>query len=136
VKDLPFSVYDFFAYLASGFVVLLIAGYAFDINALPEKDASSVLLLAWVVAAYVTGHVVAHLSGSVLESGLARGRLGASATFFASVLGWRRLLFGSYLEPLPTRVIERVLSRANMLPDASLFFHCWAVAKIQSLSAV
>jgi len=129
VKDLPFSVYDFFAYLASGFVVLLIGGYAFDIDALPEKDASSVLLLAWVVTAYVTGHVVAHLSGSVIENGLVRERLGSSATFFASVLGWRRVLFRSYLEPLPGRVIERVLSRANTSPDASLFFHCWAVAK-------
>lgn len=129
MKDLPFSVYDFFAYLASGFVVLLIGGYAFNINALPQKDASSVLLLAWVVAAYVTGHVVAHLSGSVIENGLVRRRVVASATFFASVLGWRRVVFGAYLEPLPARVIERVLSRANMSPDTSLFFHCWAIAK-------
>ena len=129
MKDPPFSVYDFFAYLASGFVVLLIGGYAFDVDALPEKDASSVLLLAWVVAAYVTGHVVAHLSGSVLENSLVRERLGSSATFYASALGWRRRLFRGYLEPLPTRVIERVLTRADMSPDAGLFFHCWAAAK-------
>ena len=129
MKDLPFSVYDFFAYLASGFVVLLIGGYAFDIEALPEKDASSVLLLAWVIAAYVTGHVVAHLSGSLIENSLVRGRLGTNATLFASALGWRRRFFGGYLEALPTRVIEQVLARACMSPGAGLFFHCWAVAK-------
>jgi hypothetical protein len=129
MKDLPFSVYDFFAYLASGFVVLVIGAHAFDINALPQKDASSVLLLAWVIAAYITGHVVAHLSAAVIENGFVRQRLGSDATFFASALGWRRRLFRAYLEPLPSRVIERVLARANMCPDPSLFFHCWAVAK-------
>lgn len=129
MKDLPFSVYDFFAYLASGFVVLLIGGYAFGIDALPEKDASSVVLLVWIVAAYVTGHVVAHLSGSVIENDLVRRRLGFDAVFFASALGWRRRLFHAYFKPLPPRVMERVLTRSQMLPDASLFFHCWAVAK-------
>lgn len=129
MKDLPFSVYDFFAYLASGFVVLLIGGYAFDIRALPEKDASSVLLLAWVIAAYVTGHVVAHLSGGLIENAVVRGRLGTNATFFASALGWRRRCFRAYLEPLPSRVIERVLARAKMSPDAGMFFHCWVVAR-------
>jgi hypothetical protein len=129
MKDFPFSAYDFFAYLASGFVVLLIGGHAFDITAMPEKDASSVLLLAWVIAAYVTGHVVAHLSGSVIENSLVRGRLSTNATFFASALGWRRRFFRGYLEPLPTRVIEQVLARARISPDAGLFFHCWAFAK-------
>ncbi|MDP9190485.1 MAG: hypothetical protein M3P06_02125 [Acidobacteriota bacterium] len=129
MKDLPFSIYDFFAYLASGFVLLLIGGYAFDINALPQKDASSVLLLAWVIAAYVTGHVVAHVSGSVIETTLVRRRLGTNATFFSSPLGWRRRFFRGYLEPLPVRVIERVLSRAAIAPDPSLFFHCWALAR-------
>ncbi len=129
MKELPFSVYDFFAYLASGFVVLVVGAYAFDIDALPQKDASSVVLLAWVIGAYVTGHVVAHLSAAVIENGFVRRRLGSDATFFASALGWRRRLFRGYLEPLPSRVIERVLARANMCPDPSLFFHCWAVAR-------
>jgi hypothetical protein len=129
MKDLPFSVYDFFAYLASGFVVLLIGGYAFDLHGIPAKDASSVELLAWVVAAYVTGHVVAHLSGVVIESAIVRRRLGTNATFFASALGWRRGLFRGYLEPLPVRVIDCVLARSGMTPGTSLFFHCWSAAK-------
>ena len=129
MKDLPFSVYDFFAYLASGFIALLIGAYAFDFAALPANDASSVELLAWVIAAYVTGHVVAHLSGGVIENALVRRRIGNDGAFFACSLGWRRRLFGGYLEPLPERVIDRVLIRSSMKPDASLFFHCWSAAK-------
>src|SRR5205085_8770235 len=108
------------AYLASGFVVLLIGGYAFRLNAVPEKDASSIVLLAWVVAAYVTGHVVAHLSGVLIESTVVRGWLATDATFFASALGWRRRFFRGYLEPLPITVIERVLARAGMSPGTGL----------------
>src|ERR1043166_3298019 len=101
MKELPFSVYDFFAYLASGFVVLLVGGYAFGMTTIPAKDASSVELLAWVIGAYVTGHVVAHLSGAVIETTIVRQRIGTDVTFFASALGWRRRLFRGYLEPLP-----------------------------------
>jgi hypothetical protein len=135
MKDFPFTVYDFFAYLASGFVVLLISTYAFDIDVLPRTDASSVVLLAWVVAAYITGHVIAHLAGVMIEDAIVRRRIGRTeVALFSSQLGWRRRLFAGSLAPLPAETIERVVRRADMAPGTALFFTAWAVVKRDAIA--
>ena len=55
LKDLPFTVYDFFAYLASGCVLLWFVSYAFDLAWLVSANPSTLVLLQWIVAAYVAG---------------------------------------------------------------------------------
>lgn len=66
MKDFPFSVHDFFAYFASGLLLLVIVGYAFDF---PWKmpEAATIQLVLVVVVAYVVGQVLSYLSGLVIE---------------------------------------------------------------------
>lgn len=58
----PFSVYDFFAYLSAGVVVLFGIAFARHGTRAFDLDLNAVQALALVVAAYIAGHVVAAIS--------------------------------------------------------------------------
>lgn len=133
MKDLPFTVYDFFAYLASGCVLLWFVTYAFDLRFVGASQ-STLLLLQWIVAAYVAGHAVAHLSSAVIEATVVRRWLGRSeATLFCETTGRARRWFPGFFTPLPRSVCDRVLARAAAAkitePGEGLFYHCFAVVK-------
>jgi len=66
MKDFPFSIYDFFAYLASGLLLLLIVGFAFDISWKIPQQATLQFAVA-VVAAYTIGQVLGLMSGVLIE---------------------------------------------------------------------
>jgi hypothetical protein len=113
---LPFSGYDFFGYLASGFLLLVTSAVALDQERLLGKSPAAPLLLTAIVIAYVLGHVIAHLSGYLLENTLARRVLGPPERLLlapGSSRGLRHRLFAGYFEPLPDRVRERAMQTSR-----------------------
>lgn len=75
--NIPFSVYDFFGYLGAGTVTLFagfFAAYGFDAF---KIDLNLTQMNLLVIAAYITGHVIAAISSFVLERRLTRKHIGS-----------------------------------------------------------
>lgn len=131
---LPFSVYDFFGYLASGFVVLLATVAAFvGADVLNSSPSIGVGLLV-VVASYTTGHIVAGIAGDLLERRLVHDRLGSPTTRLLSDSSTeRKRPFSAYRRPLPEATRLRIRARASeaglIEVSEGLFFHCHATLK-------
>jgi len=135
MNQLPFTVYDFFGYLASGAVVLAGCTAAF-VGYEPFEGSPGVLVgFILVIAIYVLGHIVANLAGDLIERRLVRSHLNPPTEI---LLGFRapgkveaKLLPG-YSTPLPAGVRDQILSLAQPRTGDALFFHCHAVMKSDS----
>ena len=93
----PFTSYDFWAYLASGFLLLFVADYVWATGLLARDEWTLVQGIVAVSCAYVVGQLVASLSSTILERGLV-----------AKVLGYpRNVLFG---QRTPNRLVKFCLS--------------------------
>jgi hypothetical protein len=135
VQQLPFSIYDFFGCLASGFVLLSGLAAALAGTDAWQRTPSTTVAILLVVAAYATGHVIANIAGYVLEAKLVRQALGVpSERLFGSgpATTWARLVPG-YFRPLPMEQQTRVRNRAARAGITStgegLFLHCFSEAK-------
>lgn len=111
-EKIPFDAYDFFAYLASGAIVLAAIAIALP-GSLAFAESSFARNALGVVASYVLGHSTAQLSAAVLE----RGLLQLALEHPVSVLlkqrppgPWRHL-FREYARPLPDFAVSAALSR-------------------------
>jgi hypothetical protein len=132
LNQLPFSVYDFFGYLASGALVLA----AFTASFIGDQPfASSPTLpigFLLVIVIYVLGQVVANLAGDLIERRIVREGLGNPTEI---LLGERRpsdaeaKLFPGYFQALPSGVRSQVRTRAGDRKGSALFFHCHARMK-------
>jgi hypothetical protein len=69
---IPFSIYDFFGYLSSGFAVLAAYDYASGEKWLLADSVPLEIGVLIILAAYITGHVVSHLVSVVIEHGFLR----------------------------------------------------------------
>jgi hypothetical protein len=136
VSRIPFSVYDFFGYLASGFLVLAALDLVFTGGSVIRSDMQLLPGLFWLVVAYVTGHMVANISSFFLERLLVQRFLGRPHQVLFEALAprkWTRL-FPGYHEPLPKETRERVLKKADeragiTQPGPGLFLHCFAFVR-------
>ena len=118
-QKIPFTSYDFWAYLSAGFLLL----FAID------NTAGTNLLLrdSWTVpqgviafsVAYVVGQIVGSLSSWVFERGLVGRVLGYPRSILFGDLqsskspAWLRGAFGAYFQPLPVEVQAAVHSKAT-----------------------
>jgi len=135
MDKLPFSIYDFFGYLVSGFVVMAAVDYGFrDGHSLTQTTTVS-LGVFWIVVAYIAGHVVANVSGFLYERNLVGRLLGTpEENLFDDRprTRWRRV-FPGYFDPLPEETRQRVLEKARAKgvtgPGRALFIHCHATVK-------
>lgn len=136
MSRIPFSVYDFFGYLASGFLVLAALDLVFTGGSVIRSDMQLLPGLFWLVVAYVTGHMVANISSFFLERLLVQRFLGRPHQVLFETLAprkWTRL-FPGYHEPLPKETRERVLKKADeragiTQPGPGLFLHCFAFVR-------
>lgn len=139
MDNLPFTVYDFFGYLASGFVLLVAVVAAFVGYGPLQHGPNTIVGLLLVVAAYVTGHVVANLASDLIERRIVRRRLGMPTAILLRSSkppkSFARLLPG-YSTPLPADVCARIGKRADKegVTDRgeALFYHCHAVMKVNT----
>jgi hypothetical protein len=131
---IPFSVYDFFAYLFSGAVVLAAVDYIYGTGILLQKSISPVLGAALVIFAYVTGQIVAHISASVLEHFFIKRVLQLPSLLLLNakprwvLFKW---IFPNYHCSLPENIREQVLKTAQQRGCHStgegLFLHIYPI---------
>jgi len=134
LEKIPFSVYDFFAYLFSGAVVLAAIDYIWGIGTLTQKDVSPVLGITLVIFAYVTGQIVAHISSALLEHLFVKRILKPpSLLLFGAkprcvAFKW---IFPYYHRPLPENVMQRIREQASLrncsAEGEGLFLHVYPI---------
>jgi len=135
VNRIPFSVYDFFGYLATGFLILVAVAYTTCGIGLLREPPPLVMGFFWLIAAYVVGHVVAHIASAFLEETVLRRGLGSPEEHLlaAKKSGWRARVFPGNFKPFPTATQQRVLKKAQQhgvtASDRSFFFHCHPLVK-------
>jgi hypothetical protein len=115
LEKIPFSVYDFFAYLSSGAVLVATADYIWGLGLLSAKEVGPVLAVALVILAYVLGHIVAHFSSFLLEQLIVQRLLKGPAALLLGVEPRLRLfkwIFPNYHRQLAKNVQQRVRERA------------------------
>ncbi len=132
---IPFSVYDFFGYLSSGYVILAVSDLAFGDGWLVGSTPTVSTFVFLLVVAYVIGHIVAHISSAVLEHVVLRKALKSPEVHLLEpkdVRGWKRL-FPGHFRALPVATIDRISARAKehgvATSGRSFFFHCHPLVK-------
>lgn len=137
MSKIPFSVYDFFGYLAAGFILLVAIDYSFNGGSLLKKDNPTIIqTIVWILAAYIMGQIIANIAGDLIERRIVRNRFQSPEELLFQTLGatsWRRI-FPGFHQPLPTGLPERILQKAKDragidTPCRSLFLHCHAIVK-------
>ncbi len=137
VDRLPFSVYDFFAYLTSGFLLLAAIDFGFFDAEHLKKDPNITPALLAILGAYIVGHLIANVSAYLLERLLVGKALGRPVTIlFASTQPkWRRRLFPGYFSSLDPATQRRVLAAAQTAgvdePGQGLFELCYPAAQVE-----
>jgi hypothetical protein len=135
VDRIPFTVYDFFGYLATGFLLLVATDYALGHSPLATPNPTIVASVFWVLIAYVVGHLVAHLSSWLVEANFLRKVLKSPEEHLfgeRKLKGWARIFPGNYA-PFPKPTQERITEKARRegieVPARSLFLHCHPLVK-------
>ena len=129
----PFNVYDFFAYLAAGFVIVASLDVAFGSSWILRGGLTTGEWGVVLVAAYVSGHAVAHVSAFLLEGVLVRRVLGPPSDLLMGerTARWKAVFFPGYCRPLPESTRGRVRARATAADLAasgeSLFLHAFGI---------
>lgn len=123
----PFTDYDFYGYLASGFVLLFTVDFVLtDGSIMLRRDWTFVEIVLVVALAYFTGQIAAAPSSIVLEHWLARRVLRPPIALMLAMAPMRRMdrfiarcVVGRYYEPLPEATRRTVLAKvaaANNVP--------------------
>jgi len=136
MDKIQFNAYDFLGYLASGFLLLITIDYVFNGGNLAKPSPPIGFAIFWVLLAYILGHLIAHLSSTLLEINFLRGVLGSPEEHLLAEKSnspWARI-FPENFKPLPKTTQERILARAakegvSTASMRSFFFHCHAIAK-------
>lgn len=119
VGSIPFTTYDFFGYLAQGFVALVALDAAFfgDPSLYSPGTAETLIL---IVASYAAGQMIGQLAGGLFETYLFdKTSVGfPSVNLFVDRRKRRcplRFIFGAYWRPFPQAVRDRILDKAGAL---------------------
>jgi hypothetical protein len=141
VDKIPFSVYDFFAYLSSGAVVLTTVDYVWGLGVLERKEVGSVLGIALVILAYVTGHIVAQFSSMLFEHTIVKRILKRPLALLLGeksrwvVFAW---VFPNFHRPFPEstrrRIKEQAAARSCASEGEGLFLHAYSVVTANELA--
>ncbi|HEX7255164.1 MAG TPA: hypothetical protein VF236_04490 [Gaiellaceae bacterium] len=135
MPSIPFTAYDIFAYLTSGFVVIAAGDFAFPGSWILDRELTVVQVFVWIGVAYIVGHVVAGLSAPAFQELLVEGKLGKREQALWGGAKWKKQtrsrlkwLFPGYFDPLPEDIKARVESKArkeSIAPDRDgLFLYC------------
>lgn len=141
MEKLPFSVYDFFAYLSSGIVWLLTADYILGLGYLQKDGVGPILAVALILFAYVSGHLIAHFSSFIFEHLTVNRILKRPNVILLGekpywiVFAW---IFPNYFCALPKDTQERVAAQAESRgvngTGEALFLHAYSI--VSGISAV
>lgn len=132
MDKVPFSAYDFFAYLSSGAVIVSTADYIWGLGLLTQRQMSPAFAVVLIILAYVTGQIVAHFSSLVFEQFIVHRILQAPTTLLLGgrprlrILKW---IFPGYHRALPPATQRRIqlqsTSRGFRGEGEALFLHVY-----------
>lgn len=132
INQLPFSVYDFFGYLAAGAVVLA-AWIASFFGDEPFRGSPTLIVgFLLIIMVYILGQIVANIAGDLIERRLVREKFGTPTDILFGHRTPNRLqarLFPGYFKRLAAGVRSQVNERATDRKGEDLFFHCHAQMK-------
>jgi len=134
VNRLPFSVYDFFGYLCSGFLFWGSLDLIWGCQMLIADELKLGMALFWLVIVYTTGHILANLSAFALERTLVHVILTPpSKSLFREDNSWRRKLFPGFYTRLPDITRGRITAKARAAgintDGEPLFIHAFGKVK-------
>lgn len=136
MEKLPFTSFDFWGYLASGFLLLCAADSAFAYGLMARKDWTVAEGILAVSIAYVVGHVIAGLASLLLERGLIGRILGwPSVALFGATKAppWLQKIMPFYYGKLPAETQKAALDKAKSAgvtgPGEALFWLAFAKAR-------
>lgn len=128
-QKIPFTSYDFWAYLSAGFMLLFALDQAAGTKLLMRDNWTVVQGVIAVTVAYTVGHLVASLSALLFEKGLVAKLLGyPRIVLFGKPKAWKwvRKLLPAYFAPLPKETQQAVLDKATKAgisyPGEALFW--------------
>jgi len=134
VDKIPFTVYDFFAYLSSGAVWVVTADYVLGFGLLDREKITPVFAVVLIIFTYVCGQIAAHFSSFILEQIIVARLLGRpNALLMGETAHWRVLkwIFPGYFRALPTGTQQRVKTQAHgrgiHSTGEALFLHAYPV---------
>jgi hypothetical protein len=135
-QKIPFTTYDFWAYLSAGFLLLFGVDQAFAIHLLARDSWTVTQVVVAFSGAYTAGQLVAGLSSTVFEKLLVGRLLGNPRdVLFDSALRprWLRWVIPGYFVELPATVRTAVLDKGTKIGATSsgeeLFWPAFSSAK-------
>jgi hypothetical protein len=112
----PFTDYDFWAYISSGFVFLFALDHSLQLTIFQRPTWTVVEGLIAVAVAYAVGHLLAGCAAAVLERRFVRKYLGRPSLLLLGVREgskWFRYVYPEFYEALPKATIDKVLVKAR-----------------------
>ncbi len=135
-QKIPFTSYDFWAYLSAGFLLLVAFDAAAGTQLLVRDSWTIVQGIVAVSVAYVVGQIVASVSSFVFERGLVGKVLGYPRNVLfgqSDAPPWLRALLCAYFQPLPTETQAAALGKGKKIgitsPGEALFWPAYAYAR-------
>jgi hypothetical protein len=132
MPNIPFAVYDFFGYLASGF--LLIVATAFIGLKDLSYDPKFLVAILIIIVAYIIGHLIAIPGKLLLESWIVRRILrGPEENLFNLPPNkkWARIFPGFY-KPFPKKIIKRIINKDTKINEPGEDLSTLAYAKTKA----
>ncbi len=135
-NKIPFTSYDFWAYLSSGFLLLFVTDYVVNTHLFERESWTIVQGFVAISAAYTVGQLVASASSITIERLLVGKLLGyPSNVLFGKARAWYwvRMLLPGYFQVLPDQVQRTNLDKAAITGinthGEALFFAAHANAR-------
>lgn len=135
-QKIPFTTYDFWAYLSTGLLLLFVVDHVAGIALLNREDWNVVQVLVAFSAAYATGQLVASLSSWLFESVLVGKLLGyPKHTLFGQPKAWKwvQRCLRNYFRPLPVETQKAAIARGRLVgvstPGEALFWPAFSNAQ-------
>lgn len=132
----PFTSYDFWAYLASGFMFLFFVDQFANTQQFARDSWTVVQGFIAVSAAYAVGHLIASFSAWLLERVVVGRLLGYPRNVLfgrANAWNWVRLIMPGYFKRLPDETVNKALDRGSRDgatgPGEALFWAAYGRAR-------
>jgi hypothetical protein len=125
----PFTDYDFWAYISSGFVFLFVLDHVMQTGIFDHTSWTIVEGLIAIAAAYAVGHLLAGGASAVLERRVVAKWFGRpSVTLLGAQRGpaWFRRLYPTFYDALPSKTVAAILAKGQAYgitePGEALFW--------------
>ncbi|MFW2357243.1 hypothetical protein [Hydrogenophaga sp.] len=136
MEKIPFTSYDFWAYLSAGFLLLFVADQVAGTGLLARDSWTIVQGVVAVASAYAVGQLVASCSSFFFERLLVGKLLGFPRDVVfgrVNAPGWLRACMPGYFKELPEETRKRAIEKATLEgvtgPGESMFWAAYGRAR-------